>query len=81
MVLLSSRLTPPEIGPHGEPLAGDYCHYNQLGRFEGVRQKAWTLTTIMIIKIALEECNIKGEVTGQGDNQVIRVRLDSFLIV
>ncbi|XP_045539875.1 uncharacterized protein LOC123722369 [Papilio machaon] len=77
MVLLSSRLTPPEIGPDGEPLAGDYCHYNQLGGFEGMRQKAWTLTTIMIIKIALEECNIQGEVMGQGDNQIIHIRLNT----
>lgn len=77
MVLLSSRLTPPKIGPDGEPLAGDYCHYNQFGGFEGMRQKAWTLTTIMIIKIALEECNIHGEVMGQGDNQIIHIRLST----
>nr|QMP82287.1 RNA-dependent RNA polymerase [Lepidopteran anphe-related virus OKIAV50] len=76
MVLLSSRLTPPEIGADGEPLAGDYCHYNQHGGFEGMRQKAWTLTTIMIIKIALEECNIQGEIMGQGDNQIIHIRLN-----
>ncbi|XP_039750770.1 uncharacterized protein LOC120626998 [Pararge aegeria] len=41
-----------------------------------MRQKAWTLTTIMIIKIALEECNIQGEVMGQGDNQIIHIRLN-----
>ncbi|XP_050669012.1 uncharacterized protein LOC126968197 [Leptidea sinapis] len=41
-----------------------------------MRQKAWTLTTIMIIKIASEECNIQGEIMGQGDNQVIHVKLN-----
>lgn len=76
MVLLSSRLTPPRIGPDGEPLEGDFCHYDQLGGFEGMRQKAWTVSTIMIIKLALEECHIEGETMGQGDNQVIHIRLD-----
>ncbi|UHK03222.1 MAG: RNA-dependent RNA polymerase [Hangzhou zicrona caerulea xinmovirus 1] len=76
MVLLSSRLTPPEIGPDGEPLAGDYCHYNQFGGFEGMRQKAWTVTTIMIIKLALEECNLIGNIMGQGDNQVVHLQLN-----
>lgn len=75
MVLLSSRLTPPRIGDDGEPEEGDYCHYNQLGGFEGMRQKAWTITTIMIIKLALRECSLEGETMGQGDNQVIHLRL------
>lgn len=42
MVLFSSRLTPPEISPDGNPLPGEFCHYDQLGGFEGMRQKAWT---------------------------------------
>lgn len=75
MVLLSSRLTPPKIGENGNPIEGDFCHYDQLGGFEGMRQKAWTLSTIMIIKLALAECNIQGETMGQGDNQVIHINL------
>ncbi|KAJ2940820.1 hypothetical protein O0L34_g10069 [Tuta absoluta] len=75
MVLLSSRLTPPKIGDDGEPEEGNFCHYDQLGGFEGMRQKAWTISTIMIIKLALRECDISGETMGQGDNQVIHISL------
>lgn len=76
MVLLSSRLTPPRIGENGEPEEGDFCHYDQYGGFEGMRQKAWTITTIMIIKLALEQCSLQGETMGQGDNQVIHLTLN-----
>lgn len=75
IVLLGSRLTPPRIGNDQLPEEGDYCHYDQLGGFEGMRQKAWTISTIMIIKLALEECHIQGETTGQGDNQMIHIKL------
>lgn len=75
VVLLSSRLTPPRIGLNGDPESGDFCHYDQLGGFEGMRQKAWTITTIMVIKLALDDCNLSGETMGQGDNQVIHLRL------
>lgn len=40
-----------------------------------MRQKAWTLSTIMVIKLALDECDLKGETMGQGDNQVIHLQL------
>lgn len=76
VVLLSSRLTPPKIGPDGEPEPGDFCHYDQLGGFEGMRQKAWTLVTIMIIKLALDDCNLTGNTMGQGDNQVVHLKLN-----
>ncbi|UHK03305.1 MAG: RNA-dependent RNA polymerase [Guiyang xinmovirus 1] len=76
MVLLNSRLSPPKIGIKGEPEEGPFCHYNQFGGFEGMRQKAWTITTIMIIKIALDQNKLKGDIMGQGDNQVIHLYLD-----
>lgn len=76
MVLLNGRLTPPKISPSGEPYEGPYCHYNQYGGFEGMRQKAWTITTIMIIKLSLNQTNIKGNIMGQGDNQVIHVEFN-----
>ena len=62
------------IGNDREPVEADFCHYDQLGGFEGTRQKAWT-TTIMIIKLALEDCNLEGETMEQGDNQVINLKL------
>lgn len=75
LILLGSRLTPPKIGEDGEPEEGDYCHYDQYGGLEGMRQKAWTITTIMLIKIALDETQTEGTTMGQGDNQVIHVKL------
>ncbi|CAD7091699.1 unnamed protein product [Hermetia illucens] len=75
-VILGSRLTPPEPGEDGMPLPGPYCHYDQFEGFEGMRQKCWTTTTIMIIKLALSEHNLKGDIMGQGDNQVVHLTLD-----
>lgn len=52
-----------------------WLDYDQEGGFEGMRQKAWTVSTIMILKLALEECAITGELMGQGDNQIVHIKL------
>ncbi|CAH2236869.1 jg23225 [Pararge aegeria aegeria] len=44
---------------------------------EGLRQKGWTLLTIMLILIASWRCNTVATLTGQGDNQVIYLRIPS----
>lgn len=67
--VLSSRLTPPMIRDNGNQ-SKETSHYDQYGGFEGMRQKAWTLSTIMIIKLALDQCFLKGETMGQENNQV-----------
>lgn len=42
---------------------------------EGLRQKGWTLATIMIILLASWRCGTSASLLGQGDNQVILLRI------
>lgn len=73
--IVNSRLFPPKISGNGLPEEGEYCHYLQEGGFEGMRQKGWTITTMMLLYIALEQNDLEGDLLAQGDNQVIILRL------
>ncbi|UHM27522.1 MAG: RNA-dependent RNA polymerase [Sanya Ischnura senegalensis xinmovirus 1] len=73
-VLVNDRLCPPKIGENGDPLPGQYCHYGQLGGFEGMRQKMWTIFTVLLIYRRARLNNIKIQQLGQGDNQVILIK-------
>jgi len=42
---------------------------------EGLRQKGWTLATILIILLASWRCGTSASLLGQGDNQVILLRI------
>lgn len=44
---------------------------------EGLRQKRWTLATILIILNAAHMCDTTASLLGQGDNQVIVLRIPS----
>ncbi|QPB73983.1 RdRp [hymenopteran rhabdo-related virus 24] len=48
-----------------------YTWRGHLGGIEGLRQKGWTLWTVIILKYAMERCNIQAQLMGQGDNQVL----------
>nr|WPR18824.1 MAG: RNA-dependent RNA polymerase [Rhabdoviridae-like virus 2] len=48
-----------------------YVWRGHLGGIEGLRQKGWTLWTVVILKYIIEQCNIKAQLMGQGDNQVL----------
>ena len=43
-----------------------------LGGIEGLRQKGWTIWTVILILLAAEELPIKLKLMGQGDNQILR---------
>lgn len=53
--VLSSRLTPPMIRDNGNQSKETFLIMINMVVFEGMRQKAWTLSTIMIIKLALDQ--------------------------
>lgn len=72
-VISNSRVNPPKINElNGLPFPEKFCHVNQKGGFEGIKQKLWTITTLMIIKSVAAEMNLE-IVIGQGDNVVIAI--------
>lgn len=72
-IMGNSRVNPPKIGKNGYPEPGFNCHTNQYGGLEGVRQKLWALTTLMVILHTGRLLNIDIEILGQGDNIVVLV--------
>ncbi|DBA36838.1 TPA_asm: L [Zanthoxylum betacytorhabdovirus 2] len=45
------------------------------GGFEGLRQKGWTIFTVSVIRMILEEWPISYKLMGQGDNQVLLITM------
>ncbi|KAK9737474.1 Mononegavirales RNA dependent RNA polymerase [Popillia japonica] len=72
-IMGNSRVNPPKIGKNGYPEPGFNCHTNQYGGLEGMRQKLWALTTLMVILHTGRLLNIDIEILGQGDNIVVLV--------
>ncbi|ASA47413.1 RdRp [Culex mononega-like virus 2] len=70
-VFCNNRLTPPNYDAGGRPIPGDYYMNDFLGGMEGMHQKKWTHFCEAILILCLERSGIKGEIMGQGDNQVI----------
>nr|UYE93833.1 MAG: RNA-dependent RNA polymerase [Hedemora virus] len=48
---------------------------DHLGGFEGLRQKGWTLLTTLQLLLLAEETTHKIKIIGQGDNQLVRLRV------
>ncbi|CAG5001712.1 unnamed protein product [Parnassius apollo] len=61
----------------GEPIEGPRCVHGPEAWLEGLRQKGWTLATILIILLAAHRCDTTASLLGQGDNQVIVLRIPS----
>ncbi|CAG5001721.1 unnamed protein product [Parnassius apollo] len=66
----------PQAGD-GEPIEGPRCVHGPEAWLEGLRQKGWTLATILIILLAAHRCDTTASLLGQGDNQVIVLRIPS----
>nr|QEM39177.1 RNA-dependent RNA polymerase [Guadeloupe mosquito mononega-like virus] len=73
-VFNNNRLCPPDYDRHLNPVPGDNFLNNFLGGMEGMHQKKWTHVCIALIMLTLEKVGLKGEVMGQGDNQVILIQ-------
>ncbi|KAJ8709986.1 hypothetical protein PYW07_009352 [Mythimna separata] len=54
---------------------GSQNDYGPEAWMEGLRQKGWTLVTLLLILIVSWKCGTIATLTGQGDNQVIYLRL------
>ncbi|CAG5001692.1 unnamed protein product [Parnassius apollo] len=61
----------------GEPIEGPRCVHGPEAWLEGLRQKRWTLATILIVLLAAHRCDTTASLLGQGDNQVIVLRIPS----
>lgn len=53
------------------------AYSNHIGGFEGLRQKGWTIFTVVLIALVCDSMGIKYRLMGQGDNQVLIVTLYS----
>uniref|UniRef100_A0AB38ZJM5 RNA-directed RNA polymerase L n=1 Tax=Anourosorex squamipes rhabdovirus TaxID=3139458 RepID=A0AB38ZJM5_9RHAB len=67
-----------EIIPEEDDLQdGPGVWRNHLGGFEGLRQKGWTLLTVVILEYVAQNYPINHTILGQGDNQVIICKIRS----
>lgn len=73
--MFQDRFGPPEQAPNGDPYPGKRCVYGPEAWQEGLRQKGWTLITIMLISLAAETCGTTASLLGQGDNQVVLLKI------
>lgn len=75
ILLFQDRFCPPRQGADGLPETGPRCIRGPEAWMEGLRQKGWTLATIMLLLLASWRCGTLATLTGQGDNQVIYLRI------
>ncbi|CAG5001741.1 unnamed protein product [Parnassius apollo] len=76
-LLFQDRYATPNQAGDGEPIEGPRCVHGPEAWLEGLRQKGWTLATILIILLAAHRCDTTASLLGQGDNQVIVLRIPS----
>lgn len=79
-MLLANNLTFPMMRqtPKGLDLV-KVTWTGHLGGIDGLRQKGWTLFTVVCLKIISQRMGVDCEILGQGDNQVLicKYRLNS----
>lgn len=76
-LLFQDRYAPPSQGCDDLPCEWPRCVRGPEAWLEGLRQKGWTLATILIILRAAHMCDTTASLLGQGDNQVIVLRIPS----
>ncbi|KAI0985370.1 hypothetical protein GJ496_010108 [Pomphorhynchus laevis] len=59
------------------PILTDFTWTNHKGGFEGLRQKGWTTVTVSAIKLASLKTNTKISILGQGDNQLLKIKINT----
>ncbi|KAL1454587.1 hypothetical protein WDU94_010807 [Cyamophila willieti] len=69
LYLADDTITP--INREGEWINSEAVWRGHLGGIEGLRQKGWTIVTVVLLKYIAELNNIRCQIMGQGDNQVL----------
>lgn len=72
-LMFQDRFGPPQQAYSGDPVSGKRCVPEAWQ--EGLRQKGWTLITIMLIAMATETCGTTASLLGQGDNHVVLLKI------
>lgn len=67
----------PEFDDQGRMVSHPNCWGNHLGGLEGLRQKGWTIFTVILLKIVADRNQVMCEIMGQGDNQVLVLRYNT----
>ncbi|QIS62334.1 RNA-dependent RNA polymerase [Primus virus] len=75
MYLLNGSYTPLVQNRRLIPVEGSW--YGHLGGIEGLRQKGWTVWTIILILLCAEGNLMKLKLMGQGDNQILQMLFSS----
>lgn len=70
-LLFQDRFCPPRQGIDNLPENGPRCIHGSEAWMEGLREKGWTLATLLLSLIASWSCGTIASLTGHGDNQVI----------
>lgn len=66
---------PPDDYKNPNPPESDLLWYNHKGGFEGIAQKLWTIATYCMIDLAVTDLPLSYTLYGQGDNQVVAIRM------
>ncbi|DBA36723.1 TPA_asm: L [Morus betacytorhabdovirus 1] len=76
------RLQIKPCGESGHKLKedGESSYTGHVGGFEGLRQKGWTVFTVVVIKMILERYPVSYKLMGQGDNQVLLVTMTTSCV-
>lgn len=69
LYLADGTITP--IDDHGNWINSEGVWTGHLGGIEGLRQKGWTIITVVLLKYVAELNNVRCQIMGQGDNQVL----------
>lgn len=75
IIIFQDPFNPPQELPSGLPASGRSCFYGPEAWMEGLRQKGWTLITIYLILLTAWEQGTTASLLGQGDNQVILLKI------
>lgn len=73
LYLADKTITPKikKVGNLSGLQADEYTWFNHLGGIEGLRQKGWTIWTVVVLRYLSEKHPFKCIIMGQGDNQVL----------
>lgn len=72
MYLADGNVTP--LDDQGNPIDDPAVWTGHLGGIEGLRQKGWTIFTVVLLKYIAEVNEVHCQIMGQGDNQVLIVQ-------
>nr|QMP82194.1 RNA-dependent RNA polymerase [Coleopteran rhabdo-related virus OKIAV28] len=61
----------PQFDKLGQMMLDKGCWTNHIGGIEGLRQKGWTIWTVVILILVARTFGVRCRLIGQGDNQVM----------